>query len=175
MQVWNMLRAARWKYRTQKSPKNSSSGHHPTILLGYIFATIDNRKKKLVKQQYLVHVPTIWWTSGWDRFVFCYFGAPLRISTGFTSCSFTCIYLSPIIRPHRSTTYIDATYCYRPSSVVCPSVCHTSEPCKNGWTDLDAIWVEDSGGPSEPCIRWGSRSPWEGSILWGKGASHCKV
>jgi len=27
-----------------------------------------------------------------------------------------------IIRPHRSTTYIDAAYCYRPSSVVCRSV-----------------------------------------------------
>jgi len=35
--------------------KNSPSGHHRTTLLGYIFATkacIDNRKKKLVKQQY---------------------------------------------------------------------------------------------------------------------------
>jgi len=37
-----------------------------------------------------------------------------------------------------STTYVDAAYCYRPSSVVrrsvclsvCLSVCHTSEPCK---------------------------------------------
>ena len=28
-----------------------------------------------------------------------------------------------IIRPHRSTTYIDAAYCYRLSSVVCRSVC----------------------------------------------------
>jgi len=32
------------------------------------------------------------------------------------------------------TTYVDAVYCYRPSSVVCRSVglsvCHTSEPCK---------------------------------------------
>ena len=40
---------------TQKSP----SGHHPTILSGYIFATktcIDNRKK-IVKQQYLLHMP----------------------------------------------------------------------------------------------------------------------
>ena len=27
-----------------------------------------------------------------------------------------------IIRPHRSTTYVDAAYCYRPSSVVCRSV-----------------------------------------------------
>jgi len=28
-----------------------------------------------------------------------------------------------IIRPHRSTTYVDATYCYQLSSVVCWSVC----------------------------------------------------
>jgi len=26
--------------------------------------------------------------------------------------------------------YVDAAYSYRPSSVVCRSVCHTSEPCK---------------------------------------------
>jgi len=25
------------------------------------------------------------------------------------------------------------------------SVCHTSEPCKNGCTDRDAVWVGDSG------------------------------
>jgi len=31
---------------------------------------------------------------------------------------------------HRSTTHTDAAYCYRPSSVVCRSVSHTSEPCK---------------------------------------------
>jgi len=45
-----------------------------------------------------------------------------------------------IIRPHRSTTYVDAGYCYRPISVVslsvCPSVCRfvcrSSEPYKNG-------------------------------------------
>ena len=30
------------------------------------------------------------------------------------------------------TTYVDAAYCYRPSSVVCRLICHTSEPCKNG-------------------------------------------
>ena len=48
MQVWNVLHAARWKYRTQKWCKKSPSGHHPTTLSGYIFATkacIDNRKK----------------------------------------------------------------------------------------------------------------------------------
>jgi len=68
--------------------------------------------------------------------------------------------------PHHSTRYTDAAYCYGPTSVVCRSVgrsvglsvCHTSEPCKNSWTDWHAIWVEDSGGPREPCIRWQSRS-----------------
>ena len=30
-----------------------------------------------------------------------------------------------IIRPHRSATYVDAAYCYRPSSVVCLSVCRS--------------------------------------------------
>jgi len=51
-----MLRAARWKYSTQKSPQNSPSGHHRATLSGYIFANkacIDNRNK-LVKQQYLL-------------------------------------------------------------------------------------------------------------------------
>jgi len=50
MQVWNVLHAARWKYRTQKSRKKSPSGHHRTTLSGYIFATkarIDNWKKNL--------------------------------------------------------------------------------------------------------------------------------
>jgi len=72
-----------------------------------------------------------------------------------------------IIRPHARiapTTYVDAAYCYRPSSVVCRLICHTSEPCKNGWTDVDAVWVEDSGGPREPCIRWGPDPPWEGAM-----------
>jgi len=45
---WNVLRAARWKYRTQKSRKKSPSRHRRTTLSGHIFATkacIDNRKK----------------------------------------------------------------------------------------------------------------------------------
>ena len=42
---------------------------------------------------------------------------------------------------------------------VCPSACHTNDPCKNGWTNRDADWVEDSRGPKEPCIGWGSISP----------------
>ena len=56
MYVWNVLHAARWKYRTQKLRKKSPSSHHRTTLSGYIFATkacIDNRKRK---RQYLLHM-----------------------------------------------------------------------------------------------------------------------
>jgi len=51
MQVWNVLHAARWKCRTQKSRQKSPSEHHRTTLSSYIFATkarIDNRKKNLL-------------------------------------------------------------------------------------------------------------------------------
>ena len=72
-----------------QDPKKSPSGHHPTTLSGYIFATkacIDNRKK-LVKQQYLLYMSPQYGelrpSSGWDRFVS--FGAPQVISTGFWS------------------------------------------------------------------------------------------
>jgi len=73
MQVLNVLHSAHWKYRTQKITKNSPSRHHCTTLPGYIFATkapVDNRKKKLVKQQYLLHMSSQYGqlrpTSGWD-------------------------------------------------------------------------------------------------------------
>ena len=54
--------------------QKSQFGHHPTTLSGYIFTTkacIDNRKKKLVKQQYLFHMFPQYGhlqpISGWDR------------------------------------------------------------------------------------------------------------
>jgi len=49
--------------------------------------------------------------------------------------------------------------------VVCLSLCHTSEPCKNGYTARDAVWVEDSGsgGPREGhhVLDGGPDSPWK--------------
>jgi len=51
MQVWNVLHAARWKYRTQKSRHKSPSGHHRTTSSGYVFTTkarIDSRKTNLL-------------------------------------------------------------------------------------------------------------------------------
>ena len=67
--------------------------------------------------------------------------------------------------------YVNAAYCYRVSSVVCLSVCRSvcRETCRNGWTDPGAVWVVDSGGPNEPCIKWGSRSTCKAAILKGKG------
>jgi len=50
-----------------------------------------------------------------------------------------------------------------------------AELCKNGQTDRDAVWVEDSGDPTEPCITWGSDRPIDGDNFKGKGAAHCKV
>jgi len=67
-----------------------------------------------------------------------------------------------IFRPHRSATYVDAVNRYQPSSVVSLSVSH-------------AVWVEDSGGPREPCIRWGVDSPMERDNFEGEEASHCKL
>jgi len=76
MSTWcdPMLHAARWKCRTQKIGKNSLSAQHHTTLLSCILSTkarIDNRKKKLVKQQYVSHMASQYAklgpTSGWDQ------------------------------------------------------------------------------------------------------------
>ena len=41
------------------------------------------------------------------------------------------------------------------SLYVCRPVCHDREPCKNGLTDRNAVWVVDPSVPKEPRIRWG--------------------
>ena len=62
--------------------------------------------------------------------------------TGICSCT-------GIVRPHRSTAYVDG---------------------QNDCTDRDAVWVEDSSEPKEPCIIWGSRSPMgKGNFEGGRG------
>ena len=59
------------------------------------------------------------------------------------------------------------------SLCVCRSVSHNSEPCENGWTDWDAVWVVDLGGPMEPCIRWWPGSAQERGILGVVPSSKC--
>ena len=96
----------------------------------------------------------------------CSFLWPLCIANVCTFY-FTAVLYFFIIRPHRSIMYVDSAYSYRPSSMVCQL--HSREPCKNGWTNWDASWVEDSDGPKKPCVRWGSHPPWEGAILGWRG------
>jgi len=55
-----VLHGARCKYGTQKKLPKIAIWAPSHNFSGYIFATkarIDNRKKKLVKQQYLLHMP----------------------------------------------------------------------------------------------------------------------
>jgi len=60
----------------------------------------------------------------------------------------------------------DAACCCRCSVVcVCLSVGYNRKPYKNGWTDRDAVWVMDPGGPKKPCDRWGSDLSREEGIL----------
>jgi len=54
-------------------------------------------------------------------------------------------------------------------------VCHTSEPCKNGSSDRDAVWVEDSGGPKELCVRWGSTFQMGRGNFEEEGVARCRV
>ena len=47
----------------------------------------------------------------------------LQLANVIQKKTFMVTFDTSIIRPHRSTIYIDAAYCYRNSSVVCLSVC----------------------------------------------------
>ena len=74
MHIWNVLHAARWKYRMQKIVICIT-------LSRYIFATkaLLTIRKKPVKQQYLLHMSLqyeLWPTNGWDQLA-C-FGHPSK-------------------------------------------------------------------------------------------------
>jgi len=79
-----------------------------------------------------------------------------------------------IIRPHRSTTYVDAAYCYLRSSVVCRSVtivspAQTTEPIEMSfglWTRVGRGNHVLDGGP-DPSMRKGD--------FEGKEEARCKV
>jgi len=71
-----------------------------------------------------------------------------------------------ISRPHHSTTYLDEAYeayYYRLSSVVCRSVTIVN-PAKTAELIKMPFGV-DSGGPMQPCFRWGPDHPMGGAIL----------
>jgi len=87
-----------------------------------------------------------------------------------------------IIRPHHNTTYVDAAYCYRPSSVVCRSVglpvglsVTLVSPAKTAGPIEMPIWLRNRVSPRNHVLHGSPDPPWEAAILRGKGASHCKA
>jgi len=69
-----------------------------------------------------------------------------------------------IIRPHRSTTYVDVAYCYRPSSVVCRSVTLVS-PAKMAELIEMPFGLRTRVGPGNHVLDGSPDPPWEGAIL----------
>ena len=59
MQVWNVLHAARWKYSTQKIAKNRHLCTIPQLcrVISSQLRHVSTIGKKLVKLQYLLHMP----------------------------------------------------------------------------------------------------------------------
>jgi len=72
MQVWNVLHAARWKYRTQKVAKKCHLGTIAQLCraISLQLRHISTIRKKVVKQQCLPYMSSqygeLWHTSGWD-------------------------------------------------------------------------------------------------------------
>ena len=89
MSVWNVLHAARWKYRTPKLLQKSPSAHHGTTLSGCIFATkacIDNRKKNLLNGNiFSIRLFNMVYFGHQRPRSFGEFGRPQQISTRFAS------------------------------------------------------------------------------------------
>ena len=109
---------------------------------------------------------TIFWLSTYGVHI----GATwrIRLNCPCAAAMRPCVKLLVIIRPHRTSMYVDVAYCYRPSSVVCRSVTLVS-PAKT------AEPIEMPMGPWNYVLDGDPNPPWEGAILRGEGASHCKV
>jgi len=84
-----------------------------------------------------------------------------------------CFIIRPniIIRPDRSTTYVDAAYCYRPSNMVCRSVglsvklvspAKTAEPIEMPFPLRTRV---DPARPGNNLLDGGPDPPWQWSIL----------
>jgi len=171
-----VLHAARWKYRTQKSRQKWPSGHHPTTLSGYIFATkahIDYRKK-LVKQQYVLHMSPQYGdlrpASGWDRLTSL--GTPANFN-GFCVLAALLYAVQHLVAGVSQTlrhwtegaTYVrqgDHHVGHWPTFIVV-SVIKTGRTCYP--IKWDAVWDVDWGGRKEAHIRWGQILTREGTTL----------
>jgi len=78
-----------------------------------------------------------------------------------------------IFKPHRCVSWLQWPIAIQWLAwSVSLSVGHVPEPCSNSWTDRDAVWDADWGGPKEPWIRLecGKEHFWEGVCsIW----KHC--
>jgi len=83
-----------------------------------------------------------------------------------------------IIRPHRSTTYVDAAYFVTDRIVwsVGLSVCVTLVSHAKTAAPIEVPFgLRTRVGPGNHVLDGGPDPPWEGAIFLGKGASHCKA
>jgi len=75
-----------------------------------------------------------------------------------------------VVRPHRSTTYVDAVCCYRSSSVVCRSVCLTvchTIPAKTAeWIEMP-FGLRTGVGPGNHVLDW-VQIPHGKGQFWGR-------
>jgi len=70
--------------------------------------------------------------------------------------------------------FIDAAYCYRPSSMVYRSVTVVS-PAKTAEPIEMPFGLRTWVGPGNHILDGGPDPPWEEAIVRGEGTSHCKV
>jgi len=83
-----------------------------------------------------------------------------------------------IIRPHRSTMYVDVTYCYRPNGMVCRSVCLSVTlviPAKMAASIEMRFGLRTWVGPGNHVLDGGPDPLMGRPILRWKGASHSKL
>ena len=87
-----------------------------------------------------------------------------------------------IIRPHRTTTHVDAAYSYRPSSVVCRSVCRSVglsvtlvSPAKTAAPIELPFGLRTWVGLGNHVLDGDPDPRGKGQIFGGEWASHCKV
>jgi len=81
------------------------------------------------------------------------------VTVGWRRCSI-------IIRPHRSTAYVDVAYCYGRNGVVCRSVCHS--PAKTAGPSEMSCGVWTRVGPGNHVLLGDPDPPCKGEVLRGK-------
>jgi len=81
-------------------------------------------------------------------------------------------------RPHRSTTYVNAANCYRPSTLVCRSVCRSVtlvSPAKTAVPIGMPFGLRTQVSPGNHVLDGGPDLPMERGNFEGEGTSNCKV